>query len=85
MIRSLLKRTVGEPVGFTEQLELERDQARAETETAMEECRELESDHRREQASHRRARRRGVRLGIAMAVLVVLLAVAVLVVWLLLT
>jgi len=74
VIRSLLKRTVGELVGFTEQLERERDQARAETETAREECRELESEHRREQASHRRARRWVVRL-----------AVAVLLVWLLLT
>ena len=80
-----LKRTVGELMEEADQLEIERDQARAETEAVKGQYAELDAEHHREQAAHRRARRWAGRLAVAVAVLVGLLAIAVLVVWWLLT
>ncbi|MCY3690761.1 MAG: hypothetical protein OXI54_16005 [Chloroflexota bacterium] len=80
-----LERTVGELAEEADRLEQERDQARAETDTAIDEYRKLEEVLLREQNGHQRARRWTARLGIAVAVLVVLLAVTVLVAWWLIT
>ena len=79
-----LERTVGELADEADRLERERDQARAETETALGEYHRLEAELLREQDGHQRTRRWLARLGIAVAVLVVLLAVTVLVAWYLL-
>ena len=64
-------------------MEQERDRARSETDTAIDEYRKLEEVLLREQDGHQRARRWVARLGIAVSVLVALLALTVLVVWLL--
>ena len=80
-----LERRVGEVADVADRLERERDQARAETETALGEYRKLESEHQEEQEAHRRTRRWLARLGIAVAVLVLLLAITVLVAWWLIT
>ena len=80
-----LERTVGELAEEADQLEQERDRARAETDTAIDEYRKLEEVLVREQNEHQGARRWAARLGIAVAVLVVLLAVTVLVAWWLIT
>ena len=80
-----LERTVGELAEEADQLEQERDRARAETDTAIDEYRKLEAVLLREQDGHQRARRWAARLGIAVAVLVVLLAITVLVAWWLIT
>jgi len=80
-----LERTVGELTGEADRLEQERDRARAETDTAIDEYRKLEEVLLREQDGHQRARRWAARLGIAVAVLAFLLAVTVLVAWWLIT
>ena len=80
-----LERTVGELADEADRLEQERNQARAETETARGEYGRLEAEHQKEQEAHRRTRRWLARLGIAVAVLVGLLAITVLVVWWLIT
>ncbi len=80
-----LERTVGELAEEADRLEQERDRARAETDTAIDEYRKLEEVLLREQDGHERARRWAARLGIAVAVLVFLLAVTVLVAWWLIT
>ena len=80
-----LERTTGELADEADRLEQERDQARAETDTAIDEYRKLEEVLLREQDGHERARRWAARLGIAVAVLVFLLAVIVLVAWWLIT
>ena len=80
-----LERTVGNLAEEADRLEQERDRARAETETAIDEYRKLEEVLLREQDGHERARRWAARLGIAVAVLVFLLAVTVLVAWWLIT
>ncbi len=80
-----LERRVGEVAGVADRLERERDQARAETETALNEYRKLEDVLVGEQDAHRRTRRWLSRLGIAVAVLVALLAITVLVAWWLFT
>ncbi len=76
-----LERTVGNLADEADRLEQERDRARAETDTAIDEYRKLEEVLLREQDGHQRARRWAVRLGIAVAVLVFLMAVTVLVAW----
>ncbi|MDE2780784.1 MAG: hypothetical protein OXI91_14080 [Chloroflexota bacterium] len=76
-----LERTVGELTEEAERLEQERDRARSETDTAIDEYHKLEEVLLREQDGHQRARLWAARLGIAVAVLVVLLAVTVLVAW----
>ena len=80
-----LERTVGELAEEADRLEQERDRARAETDTAIDEYRKLEEVLLREQDGHERARHWAARLGIAVAVLVFLLAVTVLVAWWLIT
>ena len=80
-----LERTTGELAEEADRLEQERDRARAETDTAIDEYRKLEEVLLREQDGHERARRWAARLGIAVAVLVFLLAVTVLVAWWLIT
>ena len=80
-----LERTAGELAEVADRLERERDQARAETETALGEYRRLEAELLREQDGHQRTRRWLARLGIAVAVLVGLLAITVLVAWWLIT
>ena len=80
-----LERTVGELSDEADRLERERDQARAETETALGEYRKLEDVLVGEQDAHQRTRRWLSRLGIAVAVLAVLLTVTVLVAWWLIT
>ena len=79
-----LERTVGELADEADRLELERDQARAETETALSEYHRLEAELLREQDVHQRTRRWAARLGIAVAVLVALLVITILVGWYLL-
>ncbi len=76
-----LERTAGELADLADRLERERDQARAETETALNEYRRLEEVLVGEQEAHQRTRRWLGRLGIAVAVLVGLLAITVLVAW----
>ncbi len=80
-----LERRVGEVAGIADRLEQERDRARAETDTAIDEYRKLEEVLLREQDGHQKARRWAARLGIAVAVLLFLLAVTVLVAWWLIT
>ncbi len=80
-----LERTAGELADLADRLERERDQARAETETALNEYRRLEEVLVGEQEAHQRTRRWLGRLGIAVAVLVGLLAITVLVAWWLIT
>ena len=80
-----LERRVGEVADIADRLEQERDQSRAETETALGEYRKLEAEHQEEQEAHQRARRWLARLGITVAVLVALLAITVLVAWWLVT
>ena len=80
-----LERRVGEVADIADRLERERDQARGETETALNEYRKLEDVLVGEQEAHQRTRRWLARLGIAVAVLVVLLAMTVLVAWWLIT
>ena len=80
-----LERTAGELADEADRLERERDQARAETETALNEYRRLEEVLVGEQEAHQRTRRWLARLGIAVAVLVALLAITVLVAWWLIT
>ena len=80
-----LERTVGDLTEEADRLEQERDRARAETDTAIDEYRKLEEVLLREQDGHQRAKRWAARLGIAVAVLVFLLAVTVLVAWWLIT
>ena len=80
-----LERTAGELADLADRLERERDQARAETETALNEYRKLEEVLVGEQEAHQRTRRWLGRLGIAVAVLVGLLAITVLVAWWLIT
>ncbi|MDE2841973.1 MAG: hypothetical protein OXN21_01185 [Chloroflexota bacterium] len=80
-----LERTVGDLTEEADRLEQERDRARAETDTAIDEYRKLEEVLVREQDGHQGARRWAARLGITVAVLVVLLAVTVLVAWWLIT
>jgi len=63
----------------------QRDLARAETDTAIDEYRKLEEVLLREQDGQQGARRWVARLGIAVAVLVFLLALTVLVAWWLIT
>ena len=76
-----LERTVGDLAEEADRLEQERDQARSETETAIDEYRKLEEVLLREQIGHQGARRWTARLGIAVAVVVFLLALTVLVAW----
>ena len=78
-----LERTVGELSDEADRLERERDQAWAETETALGEYHRLEAELLREQDGHQRTKRWLARLGVA--VLVVLLAITVLVAWWLIT
>ena len=80
-----LERTVGELADEADRLKQERDQARAETETALGEYHRLEAELLREQDGHQRTRCWLGRLGIAVAVLVGLLAITVLVAWWLIT
>ena len=80
-----LERTVGDLTEEADRLEQERDRARAETDTAIDEYRKLEEVLVREQDGHQGARRWAAQLGIAVAVLVFLLAVTVLVAWWLIT
>ena len=80
-----LERTAGELADEADRLERERDQARAETETALNEYRKLEEVLVGEQEAHQRTRRWAARLGIAVVVLVFLLAITVLVAWWLIT
>lgn len=76
-----LERTVGELSDEADQLEQERDQARAETETALEEYRRLEAVLVQEQDAHQRTGRWAKALGIAIAVLVFILVITILVAW----
>ncbi len=80
-----LERTVGDLAEEADRLEQERDRARAETDTALDEYRKLEEVLLREQDGHQGARRWVARLGIGVAVLVFLLALTVLVAWWLIT
>ena len=80
-----LERTVGELADEADQLEQERDQARAETETAVGEYRKLEAELLREQSAHQRTRRLARILGITAAGLLALVAIVILVAWWLLT
>jgi len=80
-----LERTVGDLTEEADRLEQERDSARSETDTAIDEFHKLEEVLLREQNGHQMARRWVARLGIAVAVLVVLLALTVLVAWWLIT
>ena len=80
-----LERTVGELADKADQLEQERDQARAETETAVGEYRKLEAELLREQSAHQRTRRLARILGITAAGLLALVAIVILVAWWLLT
>lgn len=63
-----LKRTVRELAEEADQMEAERDEARAQTEAVKGEYCQLEAEHHREQAAHRGARRWVARLGVAVAV-----------------
>ncbi len=76
-----LERTVGELAEEADRLEQERDQARAETETAIDEYRQLETVLVREQDAHRRTGNLAKALGIAVLSLLAMLAVFSLVVW----
>ena len=76
-----LERTVGELADVADRLEQERDQARAETETAIGEYRKLEAELLREQNGHQRTRRLAKILGITALGLLTLLAIAILVAW----
>ena len=79
-----LERRVVELADEDGRLELERDQARAETKAAVGEYRKLEAELFREQTAHQRTRRWAKILGIAASVLLALLAVTILVAWYLL-
>ena len=59
-----LERTAGELAAVADRLEQERDQARAETETALGEYRRLEAELLREQNGHQRTRRWLARLAL---------------------
>lgn len=76
-----LERTVGDLTEEADRLEQERDRARAETDTAIDEYRQLETVLVREQDAHRRTGKLAKALGIAVLSLLAILAVFSLVVW----
>ena len=76
-----LERTVGELAEEADRLEQERDRARAETETALEEYRRLEEALVGEQDAHEKTRRWARVFGFTALGLLTLLAIVILVAW----
>ncbi len=76
-----LERTVGELAEEADRLEQERDRARAETESALEEYRRLEEVLAGEQEAHEKTRRWARFFGFTALGLLTLLAIVTLVAW----
>lgn len=76
-----LERTAGELAGEADRLEQERDRARSETETALEEYRRLEEALVGEQGAHEKTRRWARVFGLTALGLLAILAIVILVAW----